>query len=80
MSYDGGWTAPAVPLTALTPYLGRFVRFEISRDGLDTTVRGFLTGIDSGAFVLDEGLDVVDQKYAVRAYNITGKLIAGKED
>lgn len=69
-----------VPQTALTPYLGRFVRLEVSQDGLDRTVRGFLTEIKGGVFIVDEGMEYVEQKYITRAYNIASELIAGVED
>lgn len=73
------FTEPAVPLTALAPYLGRFVRLVFEQDGVVTTTRGFLTEIKSGVFVVDD-LDYVAQKYVLRAYNIANQLIAGEEN
>jgi hypothetical protein len=77
MSYDGDWTEPAVPLTALTPYLGRFVRFRVQEPDAVVSVCGFLTEIHSGRFILDYTDQIVPQKYALAAYNIVNKLIAG---
>lgn len=73
-----GINEPAVPLSALTPYLGRFVRIHVDRDGLEHVVRGFLTEIKSGVFVVDD-MDYVTQKYVLRVYNIASELIAGQE-
>lgn len=70
---------PAVAPTDLAPYLGRFVRLVVNHDGVDTTVRGFLTAIRVGTFVLDD-IEFVAMRNTLRAYNITNELIAGKED
>lgn len=78
MAYDGGWTEPAVPITALTPYLGRFVRFTLV-EGLETKdTCGFLSAIHSSQFFLDDHLDAVPQAHVKAAYNIVGKKIAGE--
>lgn len=70
---------PAVPLTALTPYLGRFVRFRVQDPDRVVSVCGFLSEIRSGLFILDD-MESVPQKYALAAYNIVSKLIAGDPD
>jgi hypothetical protein len=73
------FSEPAIPLTALTPYLGRFVWLVVSKGSVITTVKGFLTEIRSCTFVIDD-IDYIDQKYVLRAYNIANELIAGSED
>ena len=75
MSYDGGWAEPKVPLTALTPYLGRLVKL-ITTDEEHPRV-GFLSAIHSGQFVLDD-IESVPQNKVLAAYNIVNKKIAGE--
>lgn len=78
MTSDGGWAAPVVALTDLAPYLGRFVRIHVDRDGVEYVARGFLTEVESGTFVVDD-MEYIAQKHVLRVYNINGELIAGQE-
>lgn len=69
---------PKVPLSALSPYLGRFVRFALV-EGLETKdTCGFLSAIRNNQFFLDDHLDAVPQAHVKAAYNIVGKKIVGE--
>lgn len=70
------YAEPAVSSAALTPYLGRLVKFRTMDD--DNLRVGFLNAIRNGLFIFDDS-EPVSQSRVLAAYNIVGELIAGKE-
>lgn len=61
-----------VTLKMMAPYLGRYVRLQLN----DGTVKcGTLDEIASGAFILDDGYERVNQSDVQAAFNVAGQQI-----